>query len=85
MAMIGSPKMGPLDVALIAGEEDAPSLISGSDQLEQDGRCIAFEGQVSHLVDDEQIRSHIDRTFASRQGEGVGTPSAFRIALAGSR
>ena len=29
-------------------------------------------------------RTH-NRTFASRQGEGVGTPSAFRIALAGSR
>ena len=48
-------------------------------------RSDARGEQFASYSNDEADKCNYHRTFASRQGEGVGTPSAFRIALAGSR
>ncbi|MCU1329490.1 MAG: hypothetical protein JWN34_4860 [Bryobacterales bacterium] len=45
----------PFSVALVRGEDDAAALVTGTDQLKEDGRGQIVKRQLAHLVDDENL------------------------------
>src|SRR5580658_7975472 len=50
----------PFAVAFVGSQNDAASFIAGADQLEEDRRAEIVQRQISHLVDDENLRSQVN-------------------------
>src|SRR5271166_2849240 len=50
----------PFAVALIGSENDAAPFIAGADELKENRRAQIVQRQISHLVDDQDLRRKID-------------------------
>src|ERR1700743_3054290 len=50
----------PFAVAFVRGENYAASFIAGADQLKEDRCAEIVQRQISHLVDDKNLRSKVD-------------------------
>src|ERR1700680_3180798 len=50
----------PFAVALVGRQNDAASFIASADQLKENRGAKFIERQISHLVDDEDLRRKID-------------------------
>ena len=53
--------VAPLRHDLVGGDQDAAALVAAGDELEEEMRAPAFEGQVAELVDDQQLRLAVER------------------------
>ena len=46
--------LAPAAEGLVGGDDETGALVAGGDELEEQVRCLGFEGDVADLVDDEQ-------------------------------
>src|SRR5690349_13269614 len=78
----------PFAVALVRSENDASSFVTGADQLEENRRAQIVQRQISHLVDDENLRGQVDAQPSIQPAFAVSTPEVgdqIVSRLAGSR
>src|SRR5947207_6532880 len=64
----------PFAVALVGSENDAAPLVAGADKLEENRRAQVVQRQISHLVDDEDLRSQVNAQAAVEPSFPVSTP-----------
>src|SRR5271165_6459138 len=50
----------PFAVALVGSENDTASLVTGADELKEDGRAEFVQRQISHLIDDKDLGREVD-------------------------
>ena len=64
----------PFAVAFVRSENDAASFVAGADELEENRRAQIVQRQISHLVDDEDLRRKIDAQAPIKPAFPVSAP-----------
>src|SRR5262247_1883294 len=64
----------PFAVAFVRRENDASSFVTGADQLEENRCAQIVKWQISHLVNDENLRGQIDAQPAIQPSFPVSSP-----------
>ena len=64
----------PFAVAFIRSENDAAPFVAGADELKEDRRAQIVQRQISHLIDDEDLRSKVNAQAPVESALPVSAP-----------